>query len=77
MYLAHFQELAQKHAIDIVPGTWTVEENGLLYNQARCINANGTTAGTYRKINLWETEKTPPHARYVRFGLPARFGRAR
>jgi predicted amidohydrolase len=58
-YLAHFQALALKHTIDIVPGTWTVAEHGLLYNQAHYINADGSLAGTYRKINLWETEK--PH----------------
>lgn len=56
-YLAHFQALALKHAIDIVPGTWTVAESGLLYNQAHYINADGSLAGTYRKINLWETER--------------------
>jgi predicted amidohydrolase len=58
-YLAHFQALAAKHLIDIVPGTWTVAENGLHYNQAHYINSDGSLAGTYRKINLWETEK--PH----------------
>lgn len=73
-YLAHFQALAAKHAIDIVPGSWTVAENGLLYNQAHYINADGSLAGTYRKVNLWETEKlsiTPGHAASV---FPTRFG---
>lgn len=56
-YLAHFQALAAKHAIDIVPGSWTVEEGGLLYNQANYISANGSLLGSYRKINLWPTEQ--------------------
>lgn len=57
-YLAHFQSLAVRHAIDIVPGTWTVAENGLLYNQAHYINADGSLAGTYRKINLWDRKSS-------------------
>ena len=56
-YLAHFQALAVKYQVDLVPGTWTVEEAGLLYNTAYYINKDGTVAGSYRKINLWETEK--------------------
>ena len=56
-YLAHFQALALELAIDIVPGSWTVAQGGLLYNQTHYINSDGTVAGTYRKINLWETEK--------------------
>lgn len=74
-YLAHFQTLAVKYAIDIVPGTWTVADGGLLYNQAHYINADGTTAGAYRKINLWDTEKihiTPGAFASV---FPTRFGR--
>ncbi len=73
-YLAHFQALAAKHAIDIVPGTWTMGEHGLLYNQAHYINADGSLAGTYRKIHLWETEKlriTPGTFASV---FPTRFG---
>lgn len=56
-YLAHFQGLAVKHGVDIVPGTWTVQEGHMLYNTAHYINKDGSIAGTYRKINLWETEK--------------------
>ncbi len=56
-YLAHFQGLAAKYGVDLVPGSWTVEEAGLLYNTAHYINKDGTLAGAYRKINLWETEK--------------------
>lgn len=55
-FLAHFQGLAVKYAVDLVPGTWTVLDNSLVYNTAYYINRNGTLAGFYSKINLWETE---------------------
>lgn len=73
-YLTHFQALAVKHAIDIVPGTWTVAENGLLYNQAHYINADGSVAGIYRKINLWETEKAHITPGALTSVFPTRFG---
>ncbi len=74
-YLAHFEALAAKHAIDIVPGTWTVAENGLLFNQAHYINADGSLAGIYRKINLWETEKARITPGALTSVFPTRFGR--
>ncbi|MEO8591244.1 MAG: carbon-nitrogen hydrolase family protein [Flavobacteriales bacterium] len=74
-YLVHFQQLAMKHAIDIVPGSWTGEENGLLYNQAHYINADGSIAGAYRKINLWETEKTRLAPGTLASVFPTRWGR--
>lgn len=73
-YLERMQAMAAEHAIDLVPGSWTVADQGLLYNQAHYINADGTMAGTYRKVNLWETEKahiTPGIAASV---FPTRFG---
>lgn len=73
-YLAHFQALAIEHAIDIVPGTWTVAENGLLFNQAHYINADGSLAGTYRKINLWGTEKAHITPGTLTSVFPTRFG---
>lgn len=73
-YLAHFQALAVQHAIDIVPGTWTVAEYGVLYNQAHYINADGSLAGTYRKINLWETEKAHIAPGVAASVFPTRFG---
>ncbi len=57
-YLRHFQALAVKYGVDLVPGTWTVQEGAFLYNTAHYINSDGSVAGSYRKINLWETEKT-------------------
>jgi len=56
-YLKHFQGLAMKYGIDIVPGSWTMQEGAVLYNTAHYINKDGSIAGSYRKINLWETEK--------------------
>jgi predicted amidohydrolase len=56
-YQARMQALAARHAVDLVPGSWTVAESGLLFNQAHYINADGSLAGIYRKVNLWETER--------------------
>jgi predicted amidohydrolase len=73
--LAFFQALAVKHGVDLVPGTWTIAEGGMLFNAAHYINADGTVAGVYRKVNLWETEKaaiTPGAAVSV---FPTRFGK--
>jgi predicted amidohydrolase len=73
-YLARMQALAAKYAVDLVPGTWTVADSGLLFNQAHYINADGTLAGIYRKVTLWETERlhlTPGTAASV---FPTRFG---
>lgn len=56
-FLAHFQALASTYAMDLVPGTWAVSDGTGVYNTAYYINADGTVAGSYRKINLWETEK--------------------
>lgn len=74
-YLVRMQALAVRHAVDLVPGTWTVADGGLLFNQAHYLNADGTLAGIYRKVNLWETERaqlTPGAAASV---FPTRFGR--
>ncbi|MEO8068332.1 MAG: carbon-nitrogen hydrolase family protein [Flavobacteriales bacterium] len=73
-YLAHFQQMAAKYAMDIVPGSWTVTDNGLLFNQAHYINSDGTLAGTYRKVNLWETEKVRITAGSSASVFPTRFG---
>lgn len=56
-YLAHFQGLAIKYQMDMVPGTWTVQHGHALYNTAYYINKDGSVAGSYRKINLWDTER--------------------
>lgn len=73
-YLQRMQALALECGVDLVPGSWTVAENGVLFNQAHYINGDGTVAGVYRKINLWETEKAVimPGAGVSVF--PTRFG---
>lgn len=74
-YLQRMQALAAKYAVDLVPGTWTVAENGVLYNQAHYIAADGTLLGVYRKINLWETEKLVLAPGAVPVVFNTRFGR--
>jgi len=73
-YLAHMTALAAQHAVDLVPGSWTVADNGVLFNQAHYINADGTLAGTYRKVNLWETERAYLTPGSVASVFPTRFG---
>ncbi len=55
-YLAYFQGLAVKYGVDLVPGSWTVPFGPALYNTAYYINKDGSVAGSYNKIHLWETE---------------------
>lgn len=56
-FLAACQAFAVQYEVDLVPGTWTVQEGTALYNTAHYINKDGTIAGVYRKINLWQTEQ--------------------
>jgi predicted amidohydrolase len=56
-YMAYFQSLAIKYGVDIVPGSWTVQEGVSLFNTTHYINKDGSLAGIYRKVNLWETER--------------------
>jgi predicted amidohydrolase len=56
-YLAFFQNLAVRYGVDIVPGTWSIAEATGLHNAAYYINADGSVAGLYRKVNLWATEQ--------------------
>ena len=73
-YLARMQALAAQHAIDLVPGSWTVPDQGVLYNQAHYIDATGALLGTYRKVNLWETERVNIAPGTVASVFPTRFG---
>ena len=74
-YLQRMQALAVRHAVDLVPGTWTVDVLGVRYNQAHYINADGTVAGVYSKINLWETEKAVLAPGVAPVVFPTRFGK--
>ncbi len=56
-YLQHFQGLAVKYQVDLVPGTWITTDTVGAYNTAYYINKDGSIAGHYHKVNLWETER--------------------
>ncbi|WP_448951963.1 carbon-nitrogen hydrolase family protein [Labrys neptuniae] len=47
---AHFQALAAKHRIWIIPGSYFVERNGKIYNHTVVINPAGEIAGRYDKM---------------------------
>ena len=58
-YVQHFQQLARKYAIDIVPGSF-IEGNrsdGRLYNTTYYIDSRGQIKGRYCKVNLWHPER--------------------
>ncbi|MFI4882608.1 MAG: carbon-nitrogen hydrolase family protein [Phycisphaerales bacterium JB064] len=55
-FLSRCIAMAQRHGVDIVPGSWSVPDAGGLYNTAYYINADGSLAGYYSKANLWATE---------------------
>ncbi|MDQ6661893.1 MAG: carbon-nitrogen hydrolase family protein [Chloroflexota bacterium] len=56
-YVRHFQALAKKYAIDIVPGSIIEGDAQGLYNTAYYIDNMGIICGTYRKVNLWHPER--------------------
>ncbi|HLD02175.1 MAG TPA: carbon-nitrogen hydrolase family protein [Candidatus Nanoarchaeia archaeon] len=53
----HFQKLAIKNKIDIVPGSFIEKQGAFLYNVAYYITSEGEVTGEYRKINLWHPER--------------------
>ena len=56
-YRKHFQELARKYKIDIVPGSFIEGTNSGRYNTTYFIDSSGKVKATYRKVNLWLTER--------------------
>ena len=56
-YRNHFQNLARKYKIDIVAGSWIEGRRTGRYNTCYYIDSGGKARGTYRKINLWLTER--------------------
>src|SRR5262249_11976719 len=59
-YVRHFQELARKYALDIVPGS-IIERSrsdGRLYNTSYYIDRHGEIKGRYCKVNLWHPERS-------------------
>lgn len=73
-FLARMQRIALMYRVDLVPGTWTVAEGGLCYNQAHYISADGIVLGTYRKIHLWPTEQAAITPGSFASVFPTRFG---
>lgn len=63
-YRNHFQQLAKKYKIDIVPGS-VIEKNKYgLHNTTYYIDSTGKIKSRYRKVNLWHPERkhfTPGH----------------
>lgn len=57
-YVRHFQELARRYAIDIVPGSIIEGDETGLYNTAYYIDQTGAILGRYRKVNLWLSERS-------------------
>ena len=56
-YFKHFQQLASKYAIDIVPGSIPEGTQTGIYNTAYYIDSAGNMLGKYRKVNLWIPER--------------------
>jgi predicted amidohydrolase len=57
-YVKHFQQLASKYCIDIVPGSIIEGDGTGLYNTTYYIDSNGEIRGRYRKVNLWLPERS-------------------
>ncbi len=56
-YRQHFQLLARKYKIDIVPGSFVEGQRGGWYNTTYFIDRTGKIKGVYRKVNLWLPER--------------------
>ncbi len=64
-YVQHFQHLAVKYGIDIVPGSFIEGDRHGHYNTTYYIDKTGVVRGKYRKIHLWHPERnylTPGNA---------------
>ncbi len=57
-YVRHFQRLAAKYNIDIVPGSIIEGADAALYNTTYYIDRSGEILGRYRKVNLWLPERS-------------------
>src|SRR5215831_18780945 len=57
-YVKHFQQLASKYAIDIVPGSIIENDDTGLYNTTYYLDNKGEIRGRYRKANLWLPERS-------------------
>lgn len=57
-YRNHFQDLAKKYKIDIIPGSIIEKDKNELFNTAYYIDKFGKAKAKYRKVNLWHPERT-------------------
>ncbi len=57
-YREHFQSLAKKYKIDIVPGSIIEEDKYGLHNTTYYIDSTGKIKSRYRKVNLWHPERS-------------------
>jgi predicted amidohydrolase len=57
-YIQHFQHLAAKYKIDLVPGSFVEGDHKGLYNTTYYIDKSGIIRGRYCKANLWHPERT-------------------
>jgi predicted amidohydrolase len=56
-FISHFQHLAERHSLSIVPGSWAENRKHGWYNTTHYIDSSGALKATYRKVNLWHTEQ--------------------
>lgn len=56
-YVQHFQQLAARYHIDIVPGSIIERDGEQFYNTTYYIDKSGAIKGKYRKVNLWLPER--------------------
>ncbi len=56
-YCKHFQDIAKRYRINIVPGSIIERHKSGIYNTTYFIDSRGKIRGEYRKINLWHSEK--------------------
>jgi len=57
-YVQHFQQLAATYKIDIVPGSLPEGHSAGVYNTTYYIDSTGMIRGSYRKVNLWLSERS-------------------
>jgi len=57
-YRRHFQDLASRYRIDIVPGSIIEGDEQGLFNTTYYIDRAGAIRGRYRKVNLWLPERS-------------------
>lgn len=74
-YVQHFQELARKYAVDLVPGSFIEGDESGLYNTAYYIDRTGAILARYRKVNLWLSERSYVDPGYQATVCETRFGK--